>query len=305
MQKIHNLKELVVTNKACYDEYLLLKEANHFNVIHQSEICEHTRPMHRNDFYKISLIEGIGVLQINDEYLQINGSVLIFYNPTMPYYWHSLTEVKPSYSCFFDSHFQSKLLNVNYFKESSLFKPYANPVCVLDENQAMQIRTIFETMCAELQSDYHHKYDTLATYLELVIQKGYQYFNATKRTSANSSAATRIVSNFLNLLERQFPIDVAENKVLLKTPKDFAAELSVHVNHLNHSVKELLGSRTSELIAARLIAEAKALLKHSHADVAEIAYMLGFEYPSNFNTFFKKHTKGTPNAFRNNKQSNF
>jgi len=305
MQKIHSIKELVVTDKACYNEYLLLTEANHFNIIHQSEICDQTRPLHRNDFYKISLIEGTGVLQINDEYIQIDGSVLIFYSPTVPYYWQSLSEVKPSYSCFFDSYFQSKLLNISYFKESPLFKPYANPICVLDEKQAVQMRSLFETMHDEIQSDYHHKYDTLATYLELVIQKGYQYFNTAKRTSANTSAATRIVSSFLNLLERQFPIDVAENKVLLKTPKDFAAELSVHVNHLNHSVKEMVGNKTSEIIAARLISEAKALLKHSHADVAEIAYMLGFEYPSNFNTFFKRHTKETPNSFRNSKRPNF
>jgi len=305
MQKIQSLKELLLTNKACYEEYLLLTEANHFNIVHQSEICEHTRPMHRNDFYKISLVEGNGILQINGKNLQIDGSVLIFYNPTVPYYWHALSETKPSYSCFFDSHFQSKILNVNYFKESPLFISYVNPMCVLNEKQAVQLRAIFETMREELQSDYHHKYDTLATYLELIIQKGYQYFNATKRTSANTSAATRIVSNFLNLLEQQFPVDVAENKVLLKTPKDFAAELSVHVNHLNLSVKEMIGKKTSEIIAARLISEAKALLKHSHADVAEIAYMLGFEYPSNFNAFFKRHTRETPNTFRNSKPLKF
>jgi len=300
MQKIHELKELLKSDKECYKEYLLLTEANHFNVLNQTEICEQTRPLHRNDFYKFSLVKGKGLLQVGDQYIEIDGNVLIFFNPTVPYFWHSLREETPSYACYFDNHFQTKLLNQNYFQQSPLFNPSISPVCELDEEQAKGIRSIFESMSLEIKSDYHHKYDTLATYLQLLIQKGFQLYHSNERTSANKSAATRIVSGFLNLLERQFPVDAINNALLLKTPGDFARELAVHVNHLNHSVKELTGKQTSDIISTRIITEAKALLKHSHADVAEIAYMLGFEYPSNFITFFKRHEKETPGAFRNN-----
>jgi len=305
MQKIHDLKELVASSKECYNEYLLLTEANHFNVVNQPEICEQTRPLHRNDFHKISLIKGQGLLQVSDQFVEIQGNVLVFFNPTIPYYWHSLSEQIPSYACYFDNHFQAKLLNTNYFQQSPLFNHLISPVCSLDDGQANEIRLIFEKMDQEISSDYHHKYDTLATYLQLLIQKGFQLSHANARTSANKSAATRIVSGFLNLLERQFPVDTVEQSLWLKTPKDFARELSVHVNHLNHSVKELTGKQTSEIIATRIVNEAKALLKHSHADVAEIAYLLGFEYPSNFTTFFKRHEKETPRNFRNSEQMSY
>jgi len=305
MQKIHELKELVGSNKECYREYLLLTEANHFNVVSKSEICEHTRPLHRNDFYKISLVKGKGLLQAGDEYIEIGGHALIFFNPTVPYFWHYLSEEIPSFGCYFDNHFQTKLLNTNYFQQSPLFNSLISPVCELDDKHANEMRFIFENMSQEIKSDYHHKYDTLATYLQLLIQKSFQMLHATERTSANKSAATRIVSGFLNLLERQFPLDAIENTLLLKTPKDFARELAVHVNHLNHSVKELTGKQTSGIISTRMITEAKALLKHSHADVAEIAYMLGFEHPSNFITFFKRHQKETPRIFRNNEHIAF
>jgi AraC-like DNA-binding protein len=300
MQEIHKLKELVVSNKECYAEYLLLTEANHFNVLHQPEICEHTRPLHRNDFYKISLVNGKGLLQVGDDHVQIDGNVLIFFNPTVPYYWHYLSEETPSYGCYFDNHFQTKLMNTNYFQQSPLFNSQMNAVCELNDKQANDIQYIFENMCKEVKSDYHHKYDTLATYLQLLMQKSFQLLHASEKTSSNKSAATRIVSGFLNLLERQFPVDSMNNALLLKTPKDFATELAVHVNHLNHSVKEITGKQTSEIISTRMITEAKALLKHSHADIAEIAYILGFEYPSNFITFFKRHEKETPRTFRNN-----
>lgn len=175
MQEINGLKELVARNSACYAEYLLLAEVTHFNVFNQSEICERTRPMHRSDFYKISLITGKGVLQIKDEYIDIDGTVLIFFNPTVPYYWQSLSEERPSHYCYFDNHFQAKLLNKDYFQKSALFMPGTSPVFNLDEQQARDIRSVFESMSQEIQSDYHHKYDLLATYLQLLLQKAFKF----------------------------------------------------------------------------------------------------------------------------------
>jgi AraC-like DNA-binding protein len=49
-----------------------------------------------------------------------------------------------------------------------------------------------------------------------------------------------------------------------------------------------------------MIREAKALLKHTGWNVAEIAYCLGFEEPAHFHHFFKKQTGITPTAFRVN-----
>jgi AraC-like DNA-binding protein len=72
----------------------------------------------------------------------------------------------------------------------------------------------------------------------------------------------------------------------------------VHVNHLNKAVRELTGKTTGQHIAGRMIAEAKALLQHTSWSTAEIAYALGFEYPTYFNNFFKKHTGTTPSAVR-------
>ncbi|MCH5683083.1 helix-turn-helix domain-containing protein [Niabella sp. W65] len=84
----------------------------------------------------------------------------------------------------------------------------------------------------------------------------------------------------------------------LKTPSDYAQALSVHINHLNRSVKETTGKTTSEQIAARIAKEAGALLQHTDWNIADIAYSLGFEYPSYFTNFFRKHTGKSPNQLR-------
>ncbi|MNE19454.1 HTH-type transcriptional regulator ChbR [compost metagenome] len=103
----------------------------------------------------------------------------------------------------------------------------------------------------------------------------------------------------MEMLERQFPIDSSEQSLALKKPSDFAEKLDIHVNHLNRSIKEVTGRSTTEIISSRLANEAKALLRHTDNSVAEIAYTLGFEHPSNFNSFFKKQTQLTPKSFRN------
>jgi AraC-like DNA-binding protein len=67
---------------------------------------------------------------------------------------------------------------------------------------------------------------------------------------------------------------------------------------LNRSVKQVTGKTTTNLIAARIVREAEALLQHTDWDIAQIGYGLGFEEPANFTNFFKKHTRRSPGEFR-------
>ena len=84
----------------------------------------------------------------------------------------------------------------------------------------------------------------------------------------------------------------------LKTAKDFADRLSIHVNHLNKVLRETTGKTTTELISNRLINEAKILLKETDWNISEVAYSLGFDELSHFSHFFKKQTNLTALAFR-------
>src|SRR5690606_37310415 len=98
--------------------------------------------------------------------------------------------------------------------------------------------------------------------------------------------------------ERQFPVDSMQNSLRLTTAKDYAGRLSVHVNHLNRSVKEVTGRTTTEHISNRIALEAQALIRHSDWSISEIAYSLGFEYPAHFTNFYKKKTGQTPPSLR-------
>ena len=113
------------------------------------------------------------------------------------------------------------------------------------------------------------------------------------------NASQRIATLFLELLERQFPIDDNHQHMQLRSASDFAGQLNIHVNHLNKAVKESVQKTTSQLIAERVLQESKILLKHSNWNVGEIAYALGFTEVTHFNNFFKKHVQLSPTKFRN------
>ncbi|MFC0778607.1 helix-turn-helix domain-containing protein [Flavobacterium sp. HJSW_4] len=113
------------------------------------------------------------------------------------------------------------------------------------------------------------------------------------------NASNRISILFLELLERQFPIEDIRQRVSFRTASDFADQLSIHVNHLSRAVKEITEKTTSQITAERLLQEAKILLKQTDWNVSEIAFALGFTEVTHFNNFFKKHLNINPTKFRN------
>ena len=153
-------------------------------------------------------------------------------------------------------------------------------------------------MTEEVETSYAQKYEVLSHYLHLLFHEAHKMQPLNTSAEKYPNASSRISSMFIELLERQFPVDSTEQSLKFKSPHDFAEKLSMHVNHLNRAVKEVTGKSTTEIISARVANEAKALLIHTGNSVAEIAYSLGFEHPSNFNIFFKKQTGQTPKATR-------
>ncbi|MBS1660535.1 MAG: AraC family transcriptional regulator [Bacteroidetes bacterium] len=109
---------------------------------------------------------------------------------------------------------------------------------------------------------------------------------------------TNIVALFQELLEQQFPIKCTSDQLRLRRAGDYASRLSVHVNQLNFAIREATGRSTSAHIKARIIDEARTLLKNTDWRIIDIARCLGFEYPNHFNTFFRKHTGVTPLSAR-------
>jgi AraC family transcriptional activator of pobA len=268
----------------------------HINVFSR-ETCSVVSPYSRRDFYKVSLIIGAGKIYYADKWIAIDRPALLFSNPVVPYSWEAGPGEQSGWYCLFSEEFIQHSERVSSLRDSPLFRIGCNPVIFPDEEQIAELSALFLKMQEELHSSYPQKYDVLRSYLHLLIHLAMKSHPATGYQTY-TNASSRVAALFLELLERQFPIDSPALVLQMKNPADFAAALSVHINHLNRAVKQVTGKTTSAHIASRIVKEAKALLQHTDWNIADIAYSLGFEYPSYFTLFFKKHTGMSPTELR-------
>ena len=78
----------------------------------------------------------------------------------------------------------------------------------------------------------------------------------------------------------------------------YAERMHLSVFQLNAIAKAGAGRTCSELITDQIILEAKRYLLATTDQVTQVADRLGYEDPSYFIRFFKKHTGHTPEGFR-------
>ena len=232
-----------------------------------------------------------------DKFFHVQNNILSFSNPSTPYSWQPTTKTQTGYFCVFTEDFITPALKTESLGQSSLFKTGGNHLFSPDKNTMIFLDAIFSRMLAEVNTNYTHKYEILRSYVQIILHEAIK-MEPVDPIYQQGNAGTRISSQFLGLLEGQFPIDSTKHSLRLKTANEFAAHLSLHTGHLNRVLKETTGKTTTELIASRVSKEAKVLLQYSNWSIAEIAYCLGFDYPSNFNIFFKRQTQLTPSQYR-------
>jgi AraC-like DNA-binding protein len=274
-------------------------EIGHFNVFaHQPMEAGKSKPSpyKRRDYYKIMLVTGNIDINYADKVVSIKKQGIFFSNPQIPYNCGNLERIKNGVYCIFNKHFFDKFGDLNQY---SVFQPTGNHVFELTDEQVEQMSGIYKKMFEEINSDYIHKYDVLRNLVFELLHFAMKMQPSTTLEKQQINASQRISMLFLELLERQFPIDESHSKVNLRTASDFANQLNIHVNHLNKAVKETTLKTTTQIIAERILQESKVLLKHSSWGVAEVAYALGFTEVTHFNNFFKKHIQLSPSKFRN------
>lgn len=275
-------------------------KAGQFNIYRREEFaCDSTSlPPNRRDFYKISMItKGTGILSYADKAIEIDKPSITFLNPLIPYSWEPNSEDQAGYFCLFTEDFVNATLKNESLSQSPLFKVGGNHVFFPSDESLKLLQGVFENMFREINSEYANKYDLLRSYVQIIIHEAMK-IQPPETFYQPANASERITTLFLELLERQFPIDAPSQIIKLKTANEFALQLNVHTNTLNRALKESTGKTTTEWIAERMVKEAKALLQFSNWDISEIAFSLGFEHSSNFIIFFKKQTEITPLQFR-------
>lgn len=273
-------------------------EENMATVVHQM-------PAFRHAFYAIAIkISGKGKAITSHHSNFPEGSVVFFNSPFQILSW----DIAPDWEGYYVMMTQEFLSSFPLF--NSLLESF--PFLKIDEaipfnitkNEEEEILNIFNKIYKEYHSNKVDKFDFIATYVLLLLQHIKRYFYKQLDTDADKtirSADVKLLSRYQKLIELHFRKDSdLDNSKNTHSSSFYADLLNVHPNHLNAVVKGITGKTALQQIHNHLIHLAKSYLAQTNLSIKEIAYLLHFNAPNNFNNFFKKNTQTTPGNYRKN-----
>ncbi len=171
--------------------------------------------------------------------------------------------------------------------EHALFAPHIR----LSANQQRMLRGLSMI----IQHEYQKPMDELSSeILRHLLRVMLLQIERIQETSAISQRAAPYYQEFIafrRLVER----DLAKSRSV----QYYAKQLAVSRKKLNELTHQVLNKTAKEFIEEQVLLEAQRLLAQGNMPVKEIAYQLGFNDPTNLVKFFKKHTRTSPAAFRN------
>jgi AraC family transcriptional regulator, transcriptional activator of pobA len=257
-------------------------------------------PRHRLDFYMVSLVTtGAGLQKSGLKDYCVHKNNLCFASPANINGWNCLEEGhQGQVVCFSDDFFNFGRTDKRFLADLPFFKLDGAPVLCLTNEQVKHYMAIFHIMESEYSKLSAQSMDILRSSLYLLLSKAKSDYSDSSHGEIVSPATHRLLEAFTKLYMEDIDRILQGHEVTLKKVSQYARELGVSQNHLNDTIKKITGKSTGTLIKEQLIKQATICLRLSPKSVSEIAYLLGFEDPSYFSRFFKKHTGKMPSDIR-------
>ncbi len=180
-------------------------------------------------------------------------------------------------------------------KNYTFFSYAVSEALHLSEKEEKNIAEIYQKIGDEIGHIDKHTQEIVLSQIDLL-------FNYSKRFYERQFITRKAVNHGLlakteSLLNAYFA-NAAALKNGLPTVEYLADQLHMSPHYLSDMLRSLTRQSAQQHIHERMVEHAKEYLSNTSLSVAEIAYLLGFDYPQSFNKLFKKKTDISPLAFR-------
>ena len=247
---------------------------------------------HRHNFYSVLLVKkakGKHFIDFNE--YQLSNNQVFFVSPGQV---HQVVENEQSFghTLTFSTQFLiSNNIPLSFIEDLNLFNDYGNAEPMrLTKKQTEKLTTYCEEILSFHQSNLKFKLEAIGASLKLFLINCNNLCTIPKENTQLIQAGHTILKNFKEAVEKHHTV--------WHTSSEYANHLNITADHLNRTIKSLIGNTAKEYIQTRISIAAKRLLYFSDLSNKEIAYELGFSEASNFSAFFKKNTLLSPSEFR-------
>ena len=262
--------------------------ANHFipHIKHHHIVSS----AHKHDFFLIVLFtKGSGTHEIDFTTYEIKPGTVFLLAPGQMHHW-VLSKDIDGYVFFHTRDFYDKGYTTASVLDYPFFSSMHNPPVISLKNKSVKlIAPVFKEIVNEYQQAHILKFEKLHTLITCV------YIELTRHYKKIAQIENETYLLKLRKLESYIDTHFKSKKY----PHEYAGLMNLSEKHLNRISKECLNKTTSELIAERIVLEAKRMLIHSKHSVSEVAAELGYADNSYFSRFFKKNSGQTPVEFLN------
>ena len=284
------MKEII--KKYLFKEGLSLE----FEILNLSEIFKQKKDMmtipHRAQFYHIMWLEkgkGTHYVDFNPIELEDNSLIFVPHNSVGVFDKQGVYEGKAI--IFTDNFFCKNKQDLQFLHSSILYSDLYNIAQLKVNPKISELKVSLNA----IQTEYNRKGDAaqfhiLHNMLHIFLLQAEREMKKQGFEELKPSPSLDLLISFKDKLEQDFQNEKSVNR--------YASQLNVSEKQLHKATTTLLEKTPKQIIDERILLEAKRLLVHSSQSIKEIAYELGYEEPTNFIKYFRKHTAFTPAEFR-------
>lgn len=247
---------------------------------------------HRAGFYHIIWFQhGCPTHWVDFQPIDIQPNTLLFLNKDVVQRFDDKDKYGGKAILFTDNFYCKTEADTRFLRNSILF----NDLFTVSEIQVQKLSRIFaqllQQMTEELQNEKdNYQSDILQNLLHNFLLQAERERRKHNFTEIKKGADLDYVMLFKDLLETNYKSQ--------KQVSFYTKEILISEKRLNQATTKVLGKSPKEIIDYRIVLEAKRVLAHTTESVKEIGYDLGFDEPTNFIKYFKKHSGLTPTEFR-------
>ena len=246
--------------------------------------------LHRHDFYYILIIKnGTGHHEIDFTGYEIKDHTVFMMRPGQVHNLF-LKAGSTGYLIQFKTDF---LYSHNSASQKHLTRLIQYNVYNLKQEGFSRI----EAVVSEALKEYTNK---LKGYHEVLKANLSIFLIELLRQRPDKAVAAMVDNTYAQEKLEQFLELVEKNSITNKQVSQYTGLLNLSSYQLSSITKTLLAKTPSEIINQHIILEAKRQLLATSKQVGQIACDLGYDDPSYFTRFFKKHTCLSPESFRQN-----
>lgn len=267
-----------------------------FEIIDLSKIFSSKKEMmvvpHRPQFYHMLWIEkGSGTHYVDFSPIELEDNLIIFVPHNSVNCFDKEGTYKGKSVIFTNNFFCKNPHDAQFLNTTRLYSDLYDIATIKSSCGNAELNLTFKAMESEFKrsADKLH-YGILRSLLHVFLFQAEREMRLQGFEELKPCANLDYLILFKDLLEKNFRKERSVNK--------YVSELSLSDKQLYKATTTLLDKTPKQIIDERVLLEAKRLLVHGNQSVKEVAYDLGYDEPTNFIKYFRKHTGATPSEFR-------